>query len=149
MHTPCVYMHTKFAMCNDSHTFVLDEAMGLEEKMSKWRAELASAPVAERESILTRVKKEMSPSKLQSAWGKLQTVTKQGGKNMSIHQNLERPHFLMKMLEAYRTTEVADMAEDRKDDEIRNFLMRRNNLMLQACHTHTNTHSHTNTHLAS
>ena len=67
-------------------------------------------------------------------------VTKQGGKNMSIHQNLERPHFLMKMLEAYRTTEVADMAEDRKDDEIRNFLMRRNNLMLQACHTHANTH---------
>ena len=55
---------------------------------------------------------------------------------MSIHQNLERPHFLIKMLDAYRTTEIADMTEDRKDDEIRNFLMRRNNLLLQVCRAH-------------
>ena len=55
---------------------------------------------------------------------------------MSIHQNLERPHFLIKMLDAIRTTEIADMTEDRKDDEIRNFLMRRNNLLLQVCRAH-------------
>jgi hypothetical protein len=54
-----------------------------------------------------------------------------GGKNLEIHQTKERPEFLAKLLEAYRTTLVADLTEDSKDDELRNFLMRRNNVLLQ------------------
>jgi hypothetical protein len=64
-------------------------------------------------------------------------VTALGGKNLGIHQTTERPQFLAKMLEAYRSTDVADNTNERKDDEMRNFLMRRNNLLLQAhCPTH-------------
>jgi hypothetical protein len=58
-------------------------------------------------------------------------VTALGGKNLGIHQTTERPQFLAKLLEAYRTTDVADNTNEKKDDELRNFLMRRNNLILQ------------------
>ena len=54
---------------------------------------------------------------------------------MGIHQTKERPEFLSKMLAAYRSSEVADNTNERKDDETRNFLMRRNNLLLQARRT--------------
>jgi hypothetical protein len=62
-------------------------------------------------------------------------VTPLGGKNLGIHQTKERPEFLSKMLAAYRSSEVADNTNERKDDETRNFLMRRNNLLLQARRT--------------
>ncbi len=56
---------------------------------------------------------------------------------MGIHQTKERPEFLSKMLATYRSSEVADNTNERKDDETRNFLMRRNNVLLQARRAHT------------
>jgi hypothetical protein len=52
---------------------------------------------------------------------------------MMHHQTKERPLILSKMLEAYRTTEIADEANDRKDEEMRYYLLRFNNVLLQAC----------------
>jgi hypothetical protein len=54
-----------------------------------------------------------------------------GGKNMSTHLNTERPLFLKKMLEAY-TTEIEPDA--RKPEELRHYLIRRNNILLQVNH---------------
>lgn len=59
-------------------------------------------------------------------------VTTAGGNNMSHHQTKERPLFLAKMLDAYRTTEIADEANDRKDEEMRHYLLRCNSVLLQA-----------------
>ena len=51
-----------------------------------------------------------------------------GGKNMSTHLNEERKLFLIKMMEAYTHDHDSD---GRKPEELRHYLLRRNNVLLQ------------------